>query len=107
MGGLVESLSVVGVAHMLDWAKPCPSRWTVERFLARLESQTLTGLSLEGIPGQQKLLTAVTRFEGLTSLDLGSSTTPLPKNTAAVVGALAELRFLVGEREGRRRVPGL
>jgi len=101
VAGLVESFAVEGVEQLLEWAKPCRSRWSVERFLSKLEPEILTSLSMEGVSGRQALLTAAARFGGLTALELSSSSSRLPKNTAAVVGGLVELRFLVcwsGER---------
>ncbi|PRW56564.1 leucine-rich repeat (LRR) [Chlorella sorokiniana] len=94
VAGFVESFSGDEVAQLLEWAKPCRGRWTMERFLIQLQPERLTGLCLAGVPGQQALLRAVARFQGLTSLELSSCSTPLPKNTAAVVGALTGLRFL-------------
>lgn len=98
VAGLVETFCVPDVKQLLDWAKPCRGSWSLQRFLARLDPQALTSLRLEGMPGTQAQLAVAGRFTGLTALELSSSTTPLPRNTAAVVGALAELRFLVRVR---------
>lgn len=98
VAGLVESFAMEGVEQLQDWAKNCRGGWSLERFLSRLDPQTLTGLRLEGLTGRQAPLAAAGRFEGLTALELSSSSARLPKNTGAVVGALTELRHLVRAR---------
>lgn len=88
----MESFSLQGAQQLLAEGS---GSWSVQRFLSRLDPGTLTSLCLEGISGGQKQLAAVGRFDGLTALELSSNSTPLPRNTAAVVGELTGLRLLV------------